>query len=80
MVYTILIDGKAVETAATDVEARAKAESVQRDAIKYVDDEFGGAFAIVGFAPSHNLSEVSYIKPRDSVPKALLPREFRQFR
>lgn len=80
MAYTILIDGKPVATAATEVEARAKAEVVQREAVKHVHDEFGGAFAVVGFAPSDNLSAVSYLPPRDSVPDVLLPSEFRQFR
>lgn len=49
--YTILIDGSPVETAGSEAEVRLKAEAVQANAGRYVDDEFGGAFALVGFAP-----------------------------
>lgn len=80
MPYTILIDGKPVETAGSAAEARTKAEEVQANAGRYVDDEFGGAFAVVGFAPTLDLASISYLKPRDGVPDALVPAEFKQFR
>lgn len=80
MSYIILIDDKPVETADGEDQARRKAEHVQTNARRYVDDEFGGAFAVVGFAPKDDLKSISYLKPRDSVPDALVPVEFRQFR
>ena len=80
MPYTILIDGKPVGAAGSEIEARTKAEEVQANAGRYVDDEFGGVFAMVGFAPTGDLSSISYLKPRDGVPDALVPAEFKQFR
>lgn len=80
MTYTILIDGSPVETAGSEAEARLKAEAVQANAGRYVDDEFGGAFALVGFAPSGDLSNISYILPREGMPDALVPAAFKQFR
>ena len=80
MNYIILIGGNPVETADSEEQARRTAEHVQVNARRYVDDEFGGAFAVVGFAPKDDLKSISYLKPRDSVPDALLPVEFKQFR
>jgi len=80
MAYVILIDDKPVEEADSEDQARHMAERVQDRASCHVNDEFCGALSIVGFAPSDDLSNVSYLKPRDSVPDALVPLEFRQFR
>ncbi len=80
MSYVILIDGAPVESAATEDLARIKAEKVQQNAGQYVDEELTGAFALVGFAPANNPDDISYIKPRDSVPDALVPAVFKQFR
>lgn len=80
MTYVILIDDAPVETAETEDEARKKAVEVQNNASQYVDDEFCGAFAVVGFAPADDLKNISYIKPRDSVPNVMVPDEFKQFR
>lgn len=80
MSYIILIDGKQVATAASEHEARAKAEDVQNNASRYVDDEFAGAFAVVGFAPVDDPKSISYLKPRDSVPDAIVPDQFKRLR
>ena len=80
MKYVILVDDRIVETAEGEVEARLKAEDVQRDIGRYIDDEVAGAFAVVGFAPAHDPASVSHLPPRDSVPGALVPAVFRQLK
>lgn len=80
MSFVILIDGRVVETAETEEQARQKAEWVQQNAGRYVDDEFGGAFAVVGFAPMHDHKNISHLKPRCTVPEALVPKEFKQLK
>lgn len=80
MSFVILLDDRPVEKAESEDLALLKAKEVQQNAWRYTDDEFGGAFAVVGFAPSDDLGNISYIKPRDSVPDALVPSEFKQFR
>ena len=80
MSWVILVDDRAVETAETEDMARKAAEHVQDNIARYVNDEFGGAFSVVGSAPANDRAAVSYLKPSDSVPDALVPDEFKQFR
>jgi len=80
MTYIILVDETPVAEAPDEAAARLKAIDVQANARCYTDDEFGGAFAVVGFAPASRPHDVVYIAPRPTVPLALIPREFKQFR
>lgn len=75
MAYKILVDGKPVCRADTESEARTRAENVQANIARYISpsDDLVTAFAVVGFAPSDDLSRITYIEPRDSVPDALRP-------